>query len=467
MKKEKQQSPKPAYDALDAGLPSSAWIEELILSIPLLRPDRMDELAIITRLDYFSTEVNRLIWASCVRLNESGIPPVVHAVADDLHRHGLLEAVTRGRLADLQREAIDIPDPAKYVRILRDNYIRRRAIFVANDLQLRAGGRNCDTAMALAEAAETLSGLGRDLEPESRLKTLAQILAETGGVNSYSSMVRRPGIVKTPFERLNNLLPCYGFEPGDLIVLAGHTSQGKTAMAINIAAEACQTRIPTAFVTLEMPERAIRDRLLTYVTGLSRYRLYRDAATLAGEADRMQSIREGEEHLAQLPMRVIYSPGISVKALQNDLRQMKTAEGLGLVVVDYLQLMGAGLRDGANRTEQVGAITRSLKRMAGELDVPVIALCQFSRESAKENREPTLYDLRESGSIEQGAGIVLLIHFTRRWDVAAGIDTGEAKLILGKQRNGATSWLTLDFHAPTGRFTEPSARVSGRKDLDG
>ena len=146
----------------------------------------------------------------------------------------------------------------------------------------------------------------------------------------------------------------------------------------------------------------------------------------------------------------------TVSAMAAGLRRLTAKQKLDYVMVDYIQLAsGVGRFNG--RADEVASITRGLKRLASELHVPVIALSQFNRESAKGAREPQLHDLRESGSIEQDATLVLMIHFVRMYDVNAGIKTGDVKLLVRKQRNGPTGWIPMTFHAPSGRFYETTA----------
>ncbi len=157
--------------------------------------------------------------------------------------------------------------------------------------------------------------------------------------------------------------------------------------------------------------------------------------------------------LRTLPIHVVYAPGITPAKIQSDLRRLQAAHGLDFVIVDYLQLMSGGAKFGT-REQEVSSVSRALKRMGAALGVPVLALSQFNRDTAKAERRPRLEDLRESGAIEQDANLVLFIHFTRLWETP-GTPNGEADLIVAKQRNGAAlGTLRMNFHAPTGVFTE-------------
>lgn len=444
------------FDPTQNGIPSAEWIEKMFLGIAMNFPGRMDEIAAIVRAEDFSTQRFRLIWKACLSLHESGAQPQVYSVAQALQRDGVLESVEIGTLIDIT-EPLNCPNLKsidKYAQQLRDATQRRRALLKCNDVMLRVSAPDCDTADVLLGAEESFSRLSADLNPDSAFKSPSEILAEAGGINAFTTRGdSAQDVISTPFGGLNRLIPAGGFQPGDLVVMAGHTGRGKTALALNLAMHAARHGKPVAFVSLEMPESQIHDRMICYSAEIDMYRLRRKDVTEDGERERREKIRGALAQVAGLPIRICYAPGITVKALYSDLRRMQARHGLGMVVVDYLQLMGSNGRSGS-RAEEVSGISRGLKRMAGELGVPVIALSQFSRESAKENREPRLDDLRESGSIEQDATLVLFVHFTRLWDMRAGVPTGDAKLILAKQRNGATTWLTLKFHAPTGRFYE-------------
>lgn len=453
------------FDALADGMPAVPWIEQFVLGYALQYPEHLPEFVSDISLDDFATEGNRIVWAALCTLHEAGTLPTLHAVATELHRHGQLEAAgSFTRLMEIVEGVPQLRSLAGYVAQLRDATQRRRAIQQAEVTKAEAGARDCDTAALLVSAAENYARFAADLNPEVMFKTGAKILANFGGMNRYSSGADHPEreCVTTPFPTLNRIIPAGGFVPGDLVILAGHTGRGKTAFAVNLAFHAAARGKHTAVVSLEMPEDQIFDRLIGLAANMDSYTLRRQNSNMHEEAERKNRIREAIGMVTSMPLLVTFRPGINPKALQGELRKLQTRQGLDLVIVDYLQLMSGGSTRYSNRTEEVSAISRALKRIAGELSVPVVALSQFSRESAKENREPALSDLRESGSIEQDGSLVLFVHFTRAWDMRAGVDTGDAKLIVAKQRNGACTWIPLQFHAPTGRFYEPeNERTSG------
>lgn len=456
MKREKSLTIQKSYDPLEVGLPSALWIENLMLGIAMVH-QRMPEMVSMLNVDDFSTEANRLIWMACASLNDKNIPLSGHVVATELREFGQLQTVGGiTYIAELLKVIPNLPDLKKWASILRDFAQRRKLIIKSNELLIEASQPNCDIGALLTDGADILTRYGSELTPDAHFKSPKEILSDFGGLNSYGANPSPDRIIATPFPSVNRYLQMGGFVGGDLVVLAGHTSRGKSALAVNMALDAVYKGKRVALISLEMGEGAIFDRMVSLCGKLDGYTLHRENQNQSIERERRWKIREAVNEVVNLPISISYRPGVNPKKLLADLKRFKAVNGLDFVVIDYLQLMSAGNeRQSINRAEEVGNISRSLKRIAGELDVPVLALSQFSRESAKQEREPELHDLRESGSIEHDASIVFLMHVTRTWDMAAGIDTGEVKLKIAKQRNGSTTWCMLRFHAPTGKFSEP------------
>lgn len=460
MKATKKETIQKSYDPLEVGLPSSMWVEEMILGIVMTFPERMEEISPLVTVEDFSSEANRLVWMACFAIWERNVPPALHVVATELQEYGQLEAsggVTRLFGLCEPSNCPNIPGIVKYIAVLRDFSARRKLIFKANELLIQASLPRCDIASLLMDGADSLVKFSSELSPTAEFKSPMDILKEAGGLHAYGSQPSADRIVTTPFVTLNRYLQMGGFIAGDLVIIAGHTSRGKSALAVNIALHAVVNQKRVALVSLEMPEGSIFDRLVSLTGQIDGYSLHRENANPIMEDNRRKAIRDSVYAVTNLPIAISYRPGVSTKRLTSDLKRFKAVGGLDLVIVDYLQLMSGTVRNGGTRAEEVGGISRALKQMAGDLAVPVIALSQFNRDSSKGEREPEIYDLKESGSIEQDASLVLLMHVTRPWDMGAGIETGEIKLKLAKQRNGSVTWLPLNFHAPTGTFSEPGS----------
>lgn len=247
----------------------------------------------------------------------------------------------------------------------------------------------------------------------------------------------------TGFRRMDELL--LGLQASDLIIIAARPSQGKTALAVSLMRQMA-AHAPVAFFSLEMGREQIVNRLLMQVTGI------------AGEKIRMGVLSPDEQavlhrcadRVRTMPVYIDDTPSLPVAQLRQKARKLVRRNKVGVIIVDYLQLMSASLGKSATRENEVSAISRALKCLAKELKVPVVALAQLNREPerASEVREPRLSDLRESGAIEQDADVVIMLHKPK---TALG---GERELIIAKHRNGATGHLLLQWDAPTANFSE-------------
>ncbi len=285
----------------------------------------------------------------------------------------------------------------------------------------------------------------------------------------------------TGFSGLNNKLG--GMMPSDLIVLAGRPAMGKTALATNIAfkcaqrakrdaeAGATETHGATvAFFSLEMSADQLANRILAEQSGINSESLRTGRITQA----EFNALARASEQLCDLPLYIDDTPALSIAALRARARRLKRQRQIGMIVVDYLQLLqGSGSRASDNRVNEISEITRGLKTLAKELDVPVLALSQLSRQvESRDDKRPLLSDLRESGTIEQDADIVLFVfreeyyHETKKpedgsdkfqaWLDKAERIRGRAEVIVAKQRHGATGIVPMMFTREFTRFSDPA-----------
>ncbi|HKK28234.1 MAG TPA: replicative DNA helicase [Gemmatimonadota bacterium] len=403
----------------------------------------------IERIDdgAFYREANRRIFRAMARLYGRGEVIDVVTLSDELKSAGDLEAA--GGMAYLARLVDAVPTAANieyHCNILRDKATLRQLIESATDIiqdAYHAGGGDID---------ETLD------QAEQRIFRIAQAAQRGGFVwikeilwptfERIEELQRSPETVTgvaSGFADLDHMTA--GFQPANLVVLAGRPSMGKTALALNIAQHvAIEDDTPVALFSLEMSKEALVQRLLCAEGRVDSGRLRRGRL----RDDEYSRLATAAGHLNTAPLWIDDAPAISALELRAKARRLKAEVDLGLIVVDYLQLM-VGPRDVENRQQEISHISRSLKAVAKELDVPVLALSQLSRApEQRTDHRPVLADLRESGAIEQDADLVLFVYRDEVYkgpvDAEGNSLEGKSELIIGKQRNGPTGTIELFFH---------------------
>lgn len=441
-----------SYDPFSVPLPSDPDSERLILGNVILDSSRMPLLRDVLFTEDFSNPQNSIIWKRMVVMFDAGV--AIDHVTLASHLAGAKELESCGGLSylsDLDTGMPIFPNLDAWVEIIRKKSVKRQAIIKCNDIMIRLAGTDEDASEVFMDASAKMSEFNSDLLGDTGFSTPFDIVTKAGGTEKYLDSRRAEGI-QTPWGSLNRMTG--GFRPQELIVIAAHTARGKTAMALNIALHAASRNlIPVAIFSMEMSEDAINDRFISIGGRIDGRTLRRREARPELEAIRIAEVGASLRHVVGLPLYISDTTTVTVPAMEGRLRRLMSQVPIGLVIVDYIQL-ASGVGRSGSRAEEVGSISRALKRMASSLKVPVIALSQFNRDSARDNREPEKWDLKESGSIEQDANLILAIHFTAMYDVMAGIPEGEVKLKVLKQRNGPEGWLPMKFHAPSGEFRE-------------
>jgi replicative DNA helicase len=379
-------------------------------------------------------------------------------LANELSRYKEVESVGGvAYLASLTEGLPRRPVIEEYIRIVKDKSLLRKLMGICS-LAIARAAEQSESALDVLDAAEselikvTEMGLTQGLQP------IDQIVQHSFGTidNLYKNAREVTGLA-TGYTRLDHLTS--GLQKGELIIIAARPSMGKTALAINIAQSAAINHGATvAIFSLEMSKASLLRRMLASQAWVDQKSLQ------TGFIPREDQVKL-QNALGQLVESRIFiddSAGISLAEMRAKARRLKqTAGGLDLVVVDYLQLMSAtvpssGKRNYENRTQEVSAITRGLKALAKELDVPVMALSQLSRASERrgDDKRPMLSDLRESGSIEQDADVVAFIHreayYNHNKEELTDAERAKSEIIIAKQRNGPTETVYLNW---VGRFT--------------
>jgi replicative DNA helicase len=432
--------------------PQNLEAETSVLGAILLTEQALDGILIDVKLkpDDFYRERHRLIFRSMIRLKEKPEPePIdVVTVAQDLERAGELEEAGGEAYVHSLQALVPVAGNARhYAKIVKEHALLRRVL---------------DTTRQIQEDVFTFQGEPRDLveKAEAALFKVAHD-DRTGDIRSIEDVlhdeldkleaVSRQGIslTGTPsgFQDLDDLTG--GFQPGNLIVLAARPSIGKSALATNIAENAAVKHgQAVAFFSLEMSETELAQRFIASQANLNGDDLRKGRV----KSDRWPKVVKATQKLASSPLYIDDSSDLGVLELRAKVRRLHARQPLGLVIVDYLQLMRPE-DSSVSRVEQVGRMSRGLKILARELNIPVIAISQLSRAvEARPDKRPLLSDLRESGQVEADADLVMFIYRDEYYNKESE-RPGEADIIIAKHRNGPIGDVVLTFIARYPKFS--------------
>jgi len=437
----------PVQNSIEKRLPTNEDAERFVLGSILLDHSLFVQCAGTLEADDFSLEKHRRIFRRMGELHERGENIDRITVANELMKFGELEACDGlSYLVSLDDGLPQIPNVDSYVRIVKDKALLRRSIFASQHMMQRCLMDEEDPEQILAGAEETLLKLG-EARVKSGLLTPGQILEDyEGGINAFLDPSKRIKGISTGFAKLDEMTG--GLHGGDLCILAGRPSMGKTALALNMAQHvALKLHQTVAIFSLEMSKESLLTRMLCAAARVDSQRFR--AGYLTPEERRKLS--HGLHELAEAPLYIDDTAGAHLMDMHAKLRRLQAERKVGLVIVDYLQLMtGRGRFE--NRNQEVSALSRGMKMLAKELNVPMLVLSQLSRavETRQGDHRPQLSDLRESGSIEQDADLVGFIFREEVYHRDREDLRGLAELIVAKQRNGPVGTVNLVFlHAQT------------------
>jgi replicative DNA helicase len=409
----------------------------------------------------FYAERHRRIYRAMIGLTETGTVVDPLMLADELARRGELDAAGGrdyiGFLVDVVPTAANVE---YHARIVREKALLRRLVEASTSI-VQSAFEGKTTAEELLDEAESRIfqvSQQRGREGFTRIKellwpTMERIEALQRGGKTVTG-------VPTGFADLDDLTS--GFQPADLVVIAARPSMGKTALTLNIAQHASiEAQVPVAFFSLEMSKESLVQRMLTSEARVDAQRLRKGML----RDDDFPRLARAAGILSSAPVYIDDTPGITMLEMRSKARRLKADAELGLIVVDYLQLM-QGPSDSENRQQEVSMISRGLKSLAKELNVPVVALSQLSRapeqRAGEDKGRPQLSDLRESGAIEQDSDLILFIYRPEVYfgpvDKDGNSLEGRAEIIVGKQRNGPIGSVNLFFHKQYTRFESYTAR---------
>ncbi|MGB5234342.1 MAG: replicative DNA helicase [Candidatus Macondimonas sp.] len=403
----------------------------------------------VTEEDFYFV-AHRLIFRALASLAEAGQPRDVVTASEWLQREGSLE--TAGGLAYVGTLARDTPSAANvaaYAAIVRARSVLRQLIRIGTDIAQSGYDPQGREVSELIDAAERQvfqiadAGLRnkQGFVPIRRL--LTEALDKIDILFQSDNPITGLGTGLVDFDEKTA-----GLQPGDLVVIAGRPSMGKTSFAMNLAEHAAiRDKVPTAIFSMEMPGQQLAMRM---ISSLGRIDQSKVRTGRLSDTD-WPRITSAATLIAEAPMFIDDSPALSPTEIRARARRLKREHGLGLIVVDYLQLMQVpGNKE--NRTTEISEISRSLKSLAKELSVPVIALSQLNRNlEQRPNKRPVMSDLRESGGIEQDADLIVFIYRDEVYNPESP-DKGTAEIIIAKQRNGPTGTVRLTFLGQYTRF---------------
>jgi replicative DNA helicase len=395
----------------------------------------------------FYAKRNREIFEVIRELSEAGKPIDTVTVVDRLERKGQLDGPDDTiYVADLASGVPSASNILHYIDIIEQDSVRRMLIEAGNEI-IRDAMTSEDEAPEIVNRAGDIVYQIAVKRKRDSLEHIKQALLE-GYTRIGESMNRESGLLGIPtgFKMLDKKLS--GLQGSQLIIIAGRPGMGKTSFALNIAQHvAVKENIPVAIFSLEMSREQLATRMLCSEALVDSQKT-RSGGLTDDDFDRLS---EAVNILGVAPVYIDDTPSITVLEILAKARRLKQEKGLGLIMIDYLQLM-TGKERRENRQQEISAMTRSLKIMAKEIDVPVLLLSQLSRESEKrETKIPMLSDLRESGSIEQDADVVIFLHRDNYYNAEAGNAT---RVIVAKQRSGPTGEVTLGWRGEFTRFVE-------------
>jgi replicative DNA helicase len=428
--------------------PQNLDAEKSLLGAVLIDEETLADISEHVTVKDFYEKRHGIIYGGMMRLYEKHKPVDLLTLTDELKRKDEIEAI--GGSAYLTELTNYVPTAAHaeaYAELVAQKAVRRRLIKASGEIS-ELGYNEDTTTQELLEKAEAELFSVSDQSLKQDLVSIESILTES--FDRMEELHRNKGAlrgVRTGWRDLDNMTA--GLQRSDLIILAARPAMGKTTLVTNLAYNvATVAKQPVLFFSLEMSKEQLVDRMLADASGVDAWNI----RTGNLSDDDFSKLSEAMGEMAEAPIYIDDTPGVSVLEMRTKARRAAHEQPLGLIIIDYLQLMQGSGRDNGNRVQEVSEISRGLKLIARELNVPVIALSQLSRSvESRSPQIPQLSDLRESGSIEQDADIVMFIYREAYYNPETEREN-ITDLIISKHRNGPTGKVELYFHPERLRF---------------
>ena len=462
--KQKDMSIDPSMGHLQ---PQAPEVEKAVLGALMIDKDAYMEVCEILKAKSFYEPRHQYIFTAIEQLNMEEKPVDILTVTEELAKEGTLEEIGGpGYIAELSSRVATSANIVYHANIVAEKYLSRQLITYTSIIGTKAYDETLDVKDVIQEAERLLFEIAQinikkdytSVDPliMEATKIMQAAAGNTGGVTG----------IPTGYHKLDDLTS--GWQNSDLVIIAGRPAMGKTAFALSMAKNiAADQHIPMAFFSLEMSGVQLTNRLMANTCEISGKKI------LNGQLDREEWERFDKRinNLMGAPLFIDDTPGLSVFELRTKARRMVREHDIKLIMVDYLQLMNANGMRFNSRQEEVSKISCSLKELAKELNIPVIALSQLNRgvegREGAEGKRPMLSDLRESGAIEQDADMVIFVHRPEYYHIYQGANgedyRGKAEIIIAKHRKGATDIVLLNFRGEYTRFENPEESLLGNQ----
>ncbi|MBI2060186.1 MAG: replicative DNA helicase [Nitrospirae bacterium] len=438
-------------------IPQDREAEALVLGSVLRNRDHLLKVQEILRADDFYSQAHLHIFQTMLEMSDK-LRDIDHfTLSDALKRKGILEEVGgMSYIAELEDLVPASANVEEYARIVREKAMLRKVVEVTQGILQNANGRVEDAEKFADEAERRLFEVTqRYFRTSSKpIKTLVKDYIKK--LEYVSEDPTRVMGVRTGFHDLDKIT--HGFQKGDLIIVAGRPGMGKTSFCLNVAAHASiRERVPVIIFTLEMSAELLVMRMFSSEARVDSMELRRAVFP----PDTWEKLVRVASPVSECPMEIEDSGAMTVREIRSRSRRLKTENRLGLIIIDYLQLLGGGQDGGryrsTDREREIAEISRSLKGLAKELEVPCIAVSQLNRQvESRDDKRPHLADLRESGAIEQDADLILFLYRDAFYNRKADQEDRTAEAIIGKNRNGPTKTIELTFFPEFNRFENKS-----------
>lgn len=427
--------------------PNDQGAEQALLGSIMVNSKALGEIADFLKAEDFYSLRHQKIYQAMLNLNGASQPVDIVSVSSKLKDQGQLDNVGGSSyLAELTNHIPSASNIKHYAELVHKKAALRGLINSADQISELGYRENEDVTDVLDRAQKIIFNLGS--YANKKITNIKDALSEAW--ERFDHLSKTEGVIRgvpTGFRDIDSKLS--GLQKSDLVILAARPSMGKTSLALDIARHAaCREKVPTCIFSLEMSTQQLTDRLLAAESFVDSWKL-RTGAIRADED--FSRLRDALDSLAQAPIFIDDEPSNNILRMKAEARKLKAEHNLGLIVVDYLQLM-VPRRESDSLVQQITEVSRSLKALAREIDVPVLALSQLNRAVEQRGGRPRLSDLRDSGSIEQDADVVMFIH--REKDGETNEKKDIAEILIEKHRNGPTGKAELYFDSARTSFSD-------------